>query len=133
MEPRHPRFSSLAQAVRAGIRLVADAAPRGKYFGVSPLTGRLGCDAIASAWIAERLEGKRPEAAEVGLRAFLARPLVDAYPALRSDAGPGCPIEAADCPTFQVGDTVEAKVLHLEDEHDFTREQVAQWLEGRDL
>jgi hypothetical protein len=131
MDKRRPRFPSLSAAVREGIRLVPHEAPRGRFFGDSPQTGRLGCDAVASAWFAEFFDEGSAESADVGVRAFLASPIADVYPVLRSRVGLGCPIGAVSCPTSRIGETVEAKIIHLEDEHGFTREQVAQWLEDR--
>jgi hypothetical protein len=129
----HPRFPTLAHAVRAGIHLIPDPAPPRRYLGVSPDTGRLGCDALAAAWFAEFYDGTRTDDEDRGLRLFLSSPLADAYPALRRDFGPGCPIEAEDCPRPAGGRTLEAKIIHLEDEHGYTREQVVEWLQERGL
>jgi hypothetical protein len=131
MSTKHPRFLTLAQAVRAGIQLVPDGAPARRYFGVSAETGRLGCDALAAAWFAEYFDGTREEDQDRGLRAFLSAPLLDAYPVLTKEVGASCPIRADNCPRPRGGATVEAKIIHLEDEHGFSREQVAQWLEDR--
>ena len=73
MEAKHPRFPSLAHAVRAGIQLVPDEAPRRRYFGVSAQTGRLGCDALAAAWLAEYYDRPRSESDDPGLRVFFRR------------------------------------------------------------
>lgn len=133
MDARHPRFESFAHAVRAGMQLVPDGAPLHRYLGVSAETGRLGCDALAAAWLAEFYDSTRAEGGDRGLQFFLSRALVDAYPVLHSAVGSGCPIGAVDCPNPGGGETVEAKIIHLEDEHEFSREQVAQWLEARKL
>lgn len=133
MNAKHPRFSSLARAVRAGIQLIPDEAPRGRYFGVSPDTGRLGCDALAAAWFAEYYDGERTDDEDRGLSPFLSRPLDDAYPELTREMAPGCALGAPGCPAPDrpPGRSLEAKIIHLEDQHAFTREQVAQWLEDR--
>jgi hypothetical protein len=135
MQTKHPRFESLAHAVRAGIQLVPDPAPPRRYFGVSPETGRLGCDALAAAWFAEYYDGARQDDEDRGLHRFLSTPLHEAYPALTSDMGPGCPLDVRDCPSpnRSPGRFLEAKIIHLEDEHGFTREQVALWLQDRRL
>jgi hypothetical protein len=118
METRHPRFSSLAQAVRAGIQLVPE---------------DLGCDSLVGAWFAEYSDGTQPEEKDLGLQAALSTPLNDAYPVLLGYFGPVCPIEADECRTPGGGWSVEAKIIHLEGEHEFSREQVARWLQDRDL
>ena len=131
METKHPRFSSLAHAVRAGIQLVPDPAPPRRYLGVSPQTGRLGCDALAAAWFAEFYDGTRAEDQDRALGAFLSRPLIEAYPVLAEDLGPRCPLGADDCPRPIGGRSLEAKIIHIQDEHGCTRQQVAEWLEKR--
>jgi hypothetical protein len=115
------------------MQLMPDEAPRHRYLGVSAETGRLGCDALAAAWFAEFYDSARPDGEGRGLEAFLSRPLVEAYPVLHSVIGAACPIGAADCPKPRAGETVEAKIIHLQDEHEYSREQVARWLEGRNL
>lgn len=131
MDKRSPRFPSLSAAVRAGIRLIPDEAPRGRFFGDSPATGRLGCDALASAWFAEFFDGRPAESVDIGLRAFVASPIANVYPVLQSKVRPGCPIESGVCRTTRVGETVDTKIIHLEDAHGHSREQVALWLEDR--
>ena len=135
MKVSHPRFPSLASAVRAGIQLMPDAAPPRRYFGVSAETGRLGCDALAGAWFAEFYDAERSTADDdQGLTAYLSSPLVEAYPALRQDMGPGCPLGAHEpCPRPKGGRTVETKIIHLQDEHRFSRERIAEWLDERGL
>ena len=134
MEVRHPRFPSLSRAIRAGIQLVPDAAPPRRYFGVLAVTGRLGCDALAAAWFAEYYDGARPEDEDRGLKLFLSAPLHDAYPALASDAGVGCALGLRDCVAPErPGRSLEAKIIHLQDEHGFSRDQVADWLETQRL
>ncbi len=133
MDEKHPRFPYFAQAVRAGIQIMPDAAPLRRYFGVSPATGRLGCDALAAAWLAEYYDGERPAHDEdSGLRGFLSVSLTDAYPVLTQDLGPECPAGPRDrCPApGRAGRTLEAKIIHLQDEHGISREQVADWLQA---
>ena len=126
----HPRFESLAKAVRAGCQLIPDPAPPGRYFGVSSSTGRLGCDALAAAWFAEFYDGVRPDDEFASLRRFLSEDLAEAYPVLGKDLGPGCPSGSeSTCPHRSEGRTLEQKVVHLQDRHGFTRDQVAAWLQ----
>ena len=87
MDAKHPRFATLAQAVRAGMQLVPDEAPRRRHLGVSAESGRLGCDALAAAWFAEFYDSTRAEDEDQGLGLFLSRPLVNAYPVLAKDVG----------------------------------------------
>jgi hypothetical protein len=132
MDDQHPRFRLLSQAVRAGIQIVPDAAPPRRFFGVSAETGRLGCDALAAAWFAEYYDSERlPGPEEHGLDEFLSVRLTEAYPVLKKVLGPGCPAGPGDrCPTRgRGGQTLEAKVIHLEDEHGLGREKVADWLQ----
>lgn len=131
MDAKHPRFATLAQAVRAGMQLVPDEAPRRRHLGVSAESGRLGCDALAAAWFAEFYDSTRAEDEDQGLGLFLSRPLVNAYPVLAKDVGHGCPIGAEDCPRPSGGATVQAKIIHLQDEHELTRPGIADWLESR--
>jgi len=128
----HPRFPSLAAAVRAGIQLVPDPAPPRRYFGVSADTGRLGCDALAAAWFAEYFDVERiSEDEHAGLARYLSSPLAEAYPVLKRDVGPSCPLGAHErCPRPEGGRTVESKVIHLEDEHGYKREAIAEWLQS---
>jgi hypothetical protein len=129
----HPRFGSLAQAVRAGIQLVPDPAPHRRYFGVSSETGRLGCDALAAAWFAEYYDGERSPDEDWGLHRFLSARLAEAYPVLSEDLGLDCPLGPnANCSVpDKPGRTLEAKVIHLQDEHRVSREKVADWLEAQ--
>jgi hypothetical protein len=132
MHPRHPRFESLAHAVRAGIQLVPDAAPPRRYLGVSAATGHLGCDALAAAWLAEYYDGERSSEDEHGgLDRFLSASLAGAYPALRTELGNDCPAGPDDrCPApLRAGRTLEAKLMHLQDEHTMSRVEIADWLE----
>ena len=129
MDAKHPRISSFSHAVRAGIQLVPDPAPPRRYLGVSAATGRLGCDALVAAWFAEFYDRTRIGDEDTGLRAFLSTSIVDAYPILRVEMAPDCPLSAVDCPQPVGGRVVEAKIVHLQDEHGYTREQVAAWLE----
>lgn len=129
-----PRFPYLYQAVRAGIQLVPDPAPRGRYFGVSAETGNLGCDALVAAWFAEYYDRERSEDQDSMLRLFLSVDLAAAYPILDRDMGAGCPAGAIDdCPHPSIGRTLERQIIHLQDRHGLTREQVATWLEERHL
>lgn len=117
------------------MQLVPDAAPPRRYFGVSHESGRLGCDALAAAWLAEFYDAERAVADEAaGLTDFLAAPLNEAYPVLRKDLGEACPVGAhAPCPRPKGGRTVEEKIVHLQDEHGFSRERVADWLHEQGL
>jgi hypothetical protein len=124
------RFAYLHQAVRAGIQLIPDEAPPSRYFGVSPNSGRLGCDALAAAWFAEFYDRERSEDQDAMLKLFLSVDLASAYPVLHEDMGPGCPSgpSAGSCPHPDVGRALEQKIIHLQDRHRFSREQVADWL-----
>ena len=131
-DERHPRFFALHQAVRAGIELVPDPAPPRRYFGVSEATGRLGCDVLAAAWFAEFSENDREDDEHSSLTQYLSRPLLDAYPVLVRDLGMGCPVGPDDkCPKPKGGTILERKIIHIQDWHGFTREQVADWLQER--
>ena len=133
METKHPRFPTLAHAVRAGMQLVPDEAPPRRFLGVSAETGRLGCDALVAAWFAEYYDGARLADEDRGLARFLSTPLHEAYPVLARELGAGCALDAPDCPapSRPPGRFLEAKIVHLQDEHGFTRDQVAQWLDDR--
>jgi len=129
-----PRFPYLYRAVRAGIQLIPDPAPPNRYFGVSPATGRLGCDALAAAWFAEYYDRERSENQDTMLGLFLSVDLAGAYPVLHKDMGPGCPADpTGSCPHPNPGRAVEQKIIHLQDRHGFSREEVADWLEARGL
>ncbi|HTY40810.1 MAG TPA: hypothetical protein VMH79_02940 [Thermoanaerobaculia bacterium] len=119
--------------MRAGIQLVPDPAPPRRYFGVSAATGRLGCDALAAAWFAEFYDGTREEDDDGGLGLFLSAPLAEAYPVLLRNMGPDCALLSEDCPRPAGGYSLEQKIIHLQDEHGYTREHVVFWLEQRGL
>jgi hypothetical protein len=119
----------LHQAVRAGIQLIPDPAPTGRYFGVSAATGRLGCDALAAAWFAEYYDGERNDQ-DPGLGSFLSEDLAKAYPQLRLDLGPNCPWgPTSSCSHSNMGRSLEQKIIHLQDRHQLSREKVADWLQ----
>jgi hypothetical protein len=57
---------------------------------------------------------------------------MDIYPVLKRDLGPGCPAGPDDqCPRPKPSRILERKIIHLQDEHGFTREHVADWLQER--
>lgn len=113
------------------MQLVPDAAPHRRYLGVSAATGRLGCDVLAAAWFGEFYDAERLPDQDWGLHHFLSAPLAEAYPVLSTDQGPDCPWGPnADCPKPErPGRTLEAKIIHLQDEHGLSRENVADWLQ----
>ncbi len=128
------RFPNLYQAVRAGMQIMPDAAPPSRYLGVSPVTGRLGCDALAAAWFAEFYDCERSEGRDEALTLFLSAKLEAVYPVLREDMGPGCPAgPTGSCAHPGSGRALEQKIIHLQDRHGFTREKVADWLQEHGL
>ena len=97
------RFPYLFQAVRAGLQIVPDAAPPGRFLGVSPASGRLGCDALAAAWVAEFFDRERTAEHDATLGQFLAADLAGLYPVLAFDMGPELPGWSDDLlPSFEV-------------------------------
>lgn len=129
------RFPHLFQAVRAGIQIVPDSAPPGRFLGVSPATGRLGCDALTAAWLAEFYDRDRSDTGGWMLRLFLCADLAEAYPVLRYDMGASCPAgPTSSCRhPNTIGSSLEQKLIHLQDCHGLTREKVADWLEAHKL
>lgn len=129
------RFPHLYQAVRAGIQIAPDPAPPGRFLGVSPLTGRLGCDALAGAWLAEFYDRERTEEHDATLAQFFSADLAGLYEVLTFDMGPSCPAgPTTSCPhSTKIRPSLEQKIIHLQDCHGFTREKVADWLESHGL
>ena len=129
------RFPHLYQAVRAGIQIMPDPAPSGRFLGVSPTSGRLGCDALAAAWFAEFYDRERTEDHDATLGQFLSADLARLYRVLDFDMGPSCPAgPTGSCPhATKIRPSLEQKIIHLQDCHGFTREKVADWLETHGL
>ena len=126
------RFRSLADAVRKGCQLVPDPLPARRYVGPAG-SGRLGCDALVAAWFAEYAEeGVQLDDPNLTQYRYLSGELSDAYPVLSMDLGPGCPSGPQSlCPKpGDLGQTLEAKIIHLQDEHGLSREQVIAWLDA---
>lgn len=115
--------------MRVGCELVPDPAPARRYVGTAE-SGRLGCDALAAAWFAEFSDTLPPTDPDDALHRHLPTELTDAYPVLTMDLGPGCPSGPQSvCPKRgDSGHTLEVKIIHLQDEHGFSRENVVAWL-----
>jgi hypothetical protein len=111
---------TLSQAIRLGIELIPGEAQT-RTHGNQKTTA----DALASAWVAQ----VGPENASL----YTSRALAKFFPELDREEGHECPLRGPYCPKPLGGNTLEAKIIHLHDEHGFNREQVADCLESRGL
>ena len=115
------RFKTLSAAVRDGCARY----PLPRLDSHDPAGGRFGRSALNAAWIAE-FEKDHPDG-------YLTADLEGRYPELREEFGPFCPYgESTQCRVWPPphSRTLEAAIIHLEDTHKRTREQVARWLEA---
>lgn len=125
---KEDRFRSLSAAVRAGAQVHPLGPPPEPFIG-----GRQGRSALVAAWLAHFDVPPGPEA-DVS-RGYTTAGLAGLFPELIDDSGkrigPGCPAgPTGTCPHPDVGLSLEQKIIHLEDRHRFTLEQVANWLQA---
>lgn len=117
------RFKTLSEAVRHGCARF----PLPSRNLHDPAGGPFGRGALHAAWVAE-FERDHPDG-------YSRLNLVERYPELREDFGICCPSgESSMCgswPSPGAGSrSFEQAVIHLEETHKRSREQVAQWLEA---
>lgn len=114
-----PSFKTLSEAIRHGIPLQTVPDPPDPAIG-----GRQGRGALQAAWRA-----RHPETSA----SYVSTRLAEDFPELHKPAGNSCPAGPnTSCPEWpkQNPRTLEVAIIHLEDTHAFSREQVASWLEA---
>ena len=130
-DARARHFARISLAILRGMELVPDPSAPGTYFKKWPGTGKTGCGTVAAAWIAEFEEELAGMDEGERNRLFTSAEVYEFYPELRQEMPRACPAGVPGCP--EGGNSLEAKIIHLEDVHAFRRAEVVRWLEDLGL